>query len=93
MSRKEAFEALWNHLGSEFHCDIIKDSWLLYESSNLNIHLCRNGNYHEYQVFIGSNGSFTTVDIQVLIEDIADHGWIWHELNKIGIEKSLLGVE
>lgn len=99
MSREEAFEILWNKLekigGYNPSYNNIDDNWLLYEDydNNFHIHLCRNGDDYEYQVYIESNGSLATIDIQVLLEDIEDHAWCWYELNKIGIEKSLLGVK
>lgn len=99
MDRKEAFKTLWNKLekvgGYNPSYNNVDDNWLLYEDhdNNFHVHLCRNGDDCEYQIYIGGSEGFTTVDIQVLIEDIEDHRWCWHQLNKIGIEKSLLGVE
>ena len=98
MSREEAFEILWNKLKEMGGFDPSKEqcnSWLLYKDTltSICVHLNRNGDYYDWQVYIGAPSGFTTIDISVLLDNVEDHNWCWNMLNDIGIEKSLLGVK
>ena len=98
MSREEAFEILWNKLKEMGGLDPSVEQgnkWLLYKNTatDICIHLKRNGDYYDWQVYIGAPSGFTTIDISVLLDGIEDAEWCWDMLNDIGIEKSLLGVE
>lgn len=98
MSREEAFETLWNKLKNMggFDPSVEHDnSWLLYKDTLTStcVHLNRNGDYYDWQVYIGATSGFTTIDISVLLNGTEDAVWCWDMLNDIGIEKSLLGVE
>ena len=93
MSRKEAFNILWKYLEGKFDCTILYDKELNCQVKDVGIELIRQGEHYEYQIYLANmaNG-FTTIDVQVLLEEIEDHEWCWSILKYLGFKKEMLDL-